>query len=69
MEILGMEDSKYPAEIIVDNIESMMKVSIDEYNRVLVSGIDSMHEIGYRKGKIQAFKEILEMLATGKIPE
>ena len=52
---------------ILANVEQMHNIATSEYRNAL-SLSQSLTDIQYRKGKVQALQEVLEMLATGKIP-
>lgn len=49
-------------------VEAMYEIALKEQKDSLTV-LKSLHEVGYRKGKVQALQEVLELLETGKIPE
>ena len=71
MELLGYNgdgsDRKEPVEIIIALVEQMHTTAQAEQKTALIR-CESQHEIGYRKGKVQALHEVLEMLRTGETP-
>lgn len=73
LQILGMEPveegSVKPAETtLAAMVEQMHATAQAEQRRALIE-CASQHEVGYRKGKVAALAEVLEMFRTGKIPE
>ena len=71
MELMGLNadgsERKEPVEVVFELVERMQEMAQAKQRSALLD-LPSLHEIGYRKGKVQALNEVLEMLRTGKIP-
>ena len=58
-------DCKEPAEIILDEVERLHNEAVLQQREELIS-MTSQHAIGYAKGKVQAYHNVLEFLRTGE---
>jgi hypothetical protein len=65
--LFGLDDDP-PEPTILDLVKKMHSVASEEQVRSIKNG-DSLHTIGYTKGKVAALWEVIQMLETGEIPE
>lgn len=65
--LLGDSDESEPVERIQEMIDEMLALARAEHIDAIRKNT-GLHEIGYRKGKVQSLCEVLEMIRTGQIP-
>lgn len=66
-ELFDLDDQESGPDKLLRLINVMKTACDADYKKALTEL--SIHEIGYRKGKVQAIQEVLELLTTGKLPE